>query len=142
MTTTDEEGPWYRDGLEFRCQQCGNCCTGDPGRVWIDADELQQIADLLGMSTGAVRLHHTRLYGRRLSLTEYANGDCTFFDPETRRCRVYSARPRQCQTWPFWKSNLKSQHAWEDMQRNCPGAGAGDFYSLEDIERLASEIDI
>ena len=24
--------PWYADGLAFTCTQCGNCCTGGPGR--------------------------------------------------------------------------------------------------------------
>src|SRR5437763_2408788 len=22
-----DETPWYRDGLAFRCTRCGNCCT-------------------------------------------------------------------------------------------------------------------
>jgi len=139
---TTQDVPWYENGLKFRCSQCGNCCTGDPGRVWVDADELKQIAELLELSIGEVRLHHTRLYGGRLSLTEFANGDCTFFDAEMRRCRIYPVRPRQCRTWPFWNSNLKSEQAWNATQRDCPGAGTGDFYSLEDIERLAAEIDI
>ena len=26
---------WYADGLRFTCTQCGNCCTGQPGFVWI-----------------------------------------------------------------------------------------------------------
>ena len=77
-----EQEPWYRDGLNFTCTQCGNCCTGAPGVVWVDDAEIKAIADLTGKSTGEILLMHTRLYAGRRTLTEYANGDCTFFDPE------------------------------------------------------------
>ena len=37
----DESAPWYRDGLRFTCTRCGNCCTGAPGYVWVDADAMK-----------------------------------------------------------------------------------------------------
>jgi Fe-S-cluster containining protein len=131
------EDPWYKDGLCFSCTQCGNCCTGAPGVVWVTEEDIVRIAEHLGVSVGEVRLMHTRPVGRRLSLREFANGDCTFFDGETRRCRIYEARPVQCRTWPFWQSNLDSEAAWEATQRECPGAGQGTFYSLEEVEQAA-----
>lgn len=138
----DRQAPWYADGLRFQCTQCGNCCTGAPGVVWVDDDELQAIADHLGVSIGEVRLEHTRLYGGRVSLREFANGDCTFFDGATRRCRIYPVRPRQCQTWPFWRSNLESPQAWTETSQGCPGINCGDLVPLEDVERLAAVIEI
>ncbi len=134
--------PWYRDGLHFKCTQCGNCCTGAPGVVWVTEQELQNIADYLGVGVGEVRVQHTRLIGRRVSLTEYANGDCTFFDPQTRRCKVYPVRPTQCQTWPFWPSNISSSEEWEEVKSVCPGSGQGNFYSLEEIEHQARRMKI
>lgn len=134
--------PWYADGLRFECTQCGNCCTGQPGYVWVDEDELQQIADCLKVSIGEVRLLHTRQARGRVSLTEFANGDCTFFDPKQRRCRVYSARPKQCRTWPFWRSNLASEQSWSETESHCPGAGCGSLVSLDEIERLTSQVDV
>ncbi|MBX3443316.1 MAG: YkgJ family cysteine cluster protein [Planctomyces sp.] len=132
------DSPWYRDGLRFQCTQCGNCCSGFPGFVWLTDDELQAIADHLGQTIGETRLMHTRLYRGQLSLAEFANGDCTFFDPATRGCRVYPARPTQCRTWPFWRSNLASPDAWERAGATCPGVGQGDFIPLEQIESLAA----
>jgi Fe-S-cluster containining protein len=132
------EPPWYRDGLRFECTQCGNCCSGFPGFVWITDDELAAIASFLGKSTGEVRLLHTRLYGGRLSLSEFANGDCTFFDPKTRGCSIYPARPTQCRTWPFWRSNLESPESWQRTAAGCPGIGHGDFVPLEAIESRAA----
>jgi Fe-S-cluster containining protein len=139
---SSEEGPWYRDGLRFRCTQCGNCCTGDPGVVWASEDEIRQIATFLGKSYGEVLLQHTRLEEGRRSLTEFANGDCTFFDAATRGCKIYPVRPVQCRTWPFWNSNLENPQAWKDVQASCPGAGHGDFFPLAEIERRAAELDL
>ena len=137
-----ENTPWYRDGLCFSCTQCGNCCTGDPGVVWVTEQDIANIAELTGKSRGEIRLLHTRIMGGRVSLREHANGDCTFFDPENRTCTIYEARPTQCRTWPFWNSNLQSPESWREVKRTCPGAGQGEFYSLEEVQRRAAEMDI
>ncbi len=134
--------PWYEVGLHFGCTGCGNCCTGAPGHVWVDEQDIQNIAACLDKPVGEIRLMHTRPARGRVSLTEFANGDCTFFDPATRRCRIYPVRPIQCRTWPFWRSNLSTPESWQQMSRGCPGAGQGDFVSLEEIERQASACDI
>jgi Fe-S-cluster containining protein len=137
-----EQEPWYRDGLNFTCTQCGNCCTGAPGVVWVDDAEIKAIADLTGKSTGEILLMHTRLYAGRRTLTEYANGDCTFFDPEKRGCTIYEARPVQCRTWPFWNSNLKDKASWDSLSPDCPGAGKGAFVSFEEIQKQSEQIDL
>ena len=36
--------PWYADGLRFECSQCGDCCTGEPGYVWVDEAEITAMA--------------------------------------------------------------------------------------------------
>jgi hypothetical protein len=127
--------PWYQEGLCFDCTQCGNCCTGAPGYVWVNAEEIAALADRLGFdSPQAFEEQYVRRIGIRKSLREYPNGDCVFFDVERRRCSVYEQRPRQCRTWPFWNSNLKSPEAWESVCEICPGSGKGKLYSLEAIE--------
>eukprot|EP00913_Durusdinium_trenchii_P035311 g33041.t1 len=136
-----ESEPWYRDGLRFQCTQCGNCCTGAPGVVWVNDDEIEEIARVLDKPVGEIRLMHTRPYPGGTSLTEFANGDCTFLDPETRGCKVYAARPRQCRTWPFWKSNLQSRKAWDEASRDCPGMDQGDLVQLELIESQAAVLE-
>ncbi len=106
--------PWYKDGLQFTCTQCGDCCTGPPGVVWVTDEEIQEIAAYLDKPVGEIRLFHTRIVRGRVSLTEYENGDCTFFDPVKRHCKVYKSRPVQCRTWPFWNSHLESPKAWSE----------------------------
>lgn len=136
----NSEQPWYSDGLRFTCTQCGNCCTGPEGFVWVNAEEIQQIAEFIGKSVADMEFEHTRRVGRKVSLREFPNGDCTFFDGKTRGCTVYPVRPRQCRTWPFWNSNLESPATWHEVQQVCPGAGKGNFFSLEEIEAKAAEI--
>ena len=133
--------PWYKDGLNFTCSQCGDCCTGGPGVVWVTDDELKEIATYLDKPLGEIRLFHTRMVRGRLSLTEFQNGDCTFFDPEKRHCKVYPVRPTQCRTWPFWTSNLSSEEKWQETCKYCPGSGTGAFFSLEEIEERAGRVE-
>ena len=35
---------WYDEGLRFQCSQCGDCCTGAPGYVWVNQEEIEQLA--------------------------------------------------------------------------------------------------
>ena len=134
--------PWYEKGLNFTCSQCGDCCTGAPGTVRVSDDELLEIAEYLDKPIGEIRLFHTRVIRGRVSLTELANGDCTFFDGRTRKCTVYAARPIQCRTWPFWDSHLATPEAWDRVCEKCPGSGQGAFFSLEQIEERASRIEM
>jgi len=57
-----------------------------------------------------------------------------FFDGKTRKCRVYQVRPRQCRTWPFWESNLRTPEMWAQTCQVCPGSGTGRLYQLEEIQ--------
>ena len=134
--------PWYAEGLRFECTQCGDCCTGAPGAVWVTDEELTAIAAELGQPLGEVRLLHTKLMGGRWSLRDYPNGDCVFLDPQTRRCQVYAARPMQCRTWPFWPSNIETTDSWKRTCDHCPGSGMGTLHSLEVIQLQAGACEI
>lgn len=129
-----KKGAWYRDGLQFECTQCGKCCSGAPGFVWVDPDEIIDLARAMQMEEDEFEKKFVRQVGNRYSLIEYPDGDCIFLEPETRHCLVYAARPIQCRTWPFWDSNLESKRTWKETCRICPGAGEGKLYSLAEIE--------
>ena len=126
--------PWYSTGLKFTCSQCGDCCTGAPGYVWVNNEEITALAQLVGMSLEQFEDQYVRRVGARKSLKEFPGGDCVFFDSQSRKCNVYAARPRQCRTWPFWDSNLKTAEDWKHTCSVCPGSGQGKLYSLEEIE--------
>jgi Fe-S-cluster containining protein len=131
--------PWYHEGLRFRCTRCGNCCTGPPGVVWVEPEEIAAIAEFRGEKVEETRDLHTRVVGRDRSLREKANGDCVFYDRE-RGCTIYPVRPRQCQTWPFWDSNVVTPESWKRTQATCPGANQGDLITIEEITRRLNVI--
>ncbi len=129
--------PWYEEGLRFTCTQCGNCCTGAPGYVWVNQAEIEALASIVGEpDVGAFEKKYVRRVGVRKSLVEFPNGDCVFFDSEARICTVYNARPRQCRTWPFWSSNLKNEQAWRETCEVCPGSGRGKLHDLASIDEM------
>jgi Fe-S-cluster containining protein len=132
--TQKQATPWYKDGLRFKCTACGDCCTGAPGFVWVNKEEIARLAAQLELDVDEFESRYVREIGVRKSLVEYDNGDCVFFDGATRKCLVYGARPRQCRTWPFWDSNVRTPEAWAETCRVCPGSGTGPLYQLSDIE--------
>jgi Fe-S-cluster containining protein len=129
-----DEQPWYADGLAFECTRCGNCCTGDPGYVWVTDEELATIAKFLGQPLQEVRELYSRKARGRRSLREKNNGDCVFFDRQ-KGCTIYAVRPPQCRTWPFWDSNVATPDDWERTCRVCPGSGQGEVIPVEEISR-------
>jgi Fe-S-cluster containining protein len=126
--------PWYQDGLRFTCTRCGKCCTGAPGFVWVNDEELAAIARLRGESVEEVRDRYTHMATRGRTLSEKNNGDCVFYD-RTEGCTVYSVRPRQCRTWPFWESNVATPETWDRTCEICPGSGQGELIPAEEITR-------
>ncbi|MCS6851341.1 MAG: YkgJ family cysteine cluster protein [Gemmataceae bacterium] len=126
--------PWYHAGLRFRCTRCGHCCTGTPGVVWVNAEELAAIASFRGEPLDQTTALYSRPLRGKRTLREKANGDCIFYDP-SQGCTIYPVRPRQCRTWPFWESNLATPADWERTCRICPGSGQGDLIPAEEITR-------
>jgi len=149
LETADGADPWFADGLRFTCSQCGNCCTGGPGFVWISPAEIIRLALHLGISRNQVIRRYCRKIGRRFSLKETKNPrhggfDCIFIkelpavgEAHPRRiCSVYEARPLQCRTWPFWEGNLATRKAWHHASRTCLGMNSGRLFNRHQIEKL------
>jgi Fe-S-cluster containining protein len=131
--------PWYKEGLRFKCTGCGECCTGSPGYVWVDEEEIALLSSELQISKEAFIKQYTRRIGDRISLKEHPpnkehpqNHDCVFL--KERKCLVYSARPKQCRTYPWWPENLSSRKAWEAEAKRCEGINHPDaiLYKIDD----------
>ncbi|HNQ23209.1 MAG TPA: YkgJ family cysteine cluster protein [Phycisphaerae bacterium] len=129
---------WYQDGLHFTCTQCGHCCSGAPGYVWVTKEEIVRIARFLERDDDRLAEHQVRRVGLHFSLTERANGDCVFLTRSNGAtgCAIYPVRPLQCRTWPFWSQNLAARTAWDSAAAGCPGMNCGKFYSVGLIEAI------
>lgn len=132
---------WYKEGLRFTCTECGNCCTGAPGYVWLTAEEITRIAEFLDRKDGWLPSDTLRRVGLRYSLTEKSNGDCVYLQNINgkRQCSIYSVRPLQCRTWPFWTCNLKSSADWAWASENCPGMNNGKKHDYVHIETVRTK---
>ena len=137
--SNDQSDAWYADGLRFQCSQCGDCCSGEPGYVWLDQDEIDAMAAEMAMDSKDFERKFVRKVGVDRSLNEYPDGDCILLDPATRKCTVYQSRPIQCRTWPFWDSNLENPAQWRETCQVCPGSGKGRLYTFEEIELQRKE---
>lgn len=144
---TSQKKPWYAPGLHFSCTQCGNCCTGPTGVVYVSDEEAALIAEYRNMALADfLKEYCEKRYGRWI-LKEVAHEergyDCVFLRWHARTgkalCSIYPVRPTQCWTWPFWKDNLRSQKAWDNAAKTCPGMSQGGaFLPVQEIRiRLA-----
>lgn len=108
--------------------------------MWVSDSEIEALAQLTERSVEEFRSTHVKRSGRRgLVLRQKRNQDCVFWD-DSAGCKVYSARPRQCRTYPFWKAILRSEYDWQSERRSCPGVGEGPLHDLEAIEsKLADD---
>lgn len=148
--------PWYADGLRFTCTQCGNCCGGAPGYVWVNRDDIIRIADYLKITPEEMTEQHCRKVSGRWSLNEGPGPgsayDCVFLREEKvakrtptgervtlgrRYCSVYPVRPLQCRTWPFWRENLATPATWDHASQRCHGMNHGRRnFTVEQIESI------
>lgn len=153
LDVSQTESTWYSTGLHFTCTQCGNCCTGGPGYVWITEEEIAKLAAELKLSVPETMRKFCRKIGERYSLKEHRNSaglyDCVFLkeipaEPAAdgqiplpkRVCTIYNARPLQCRTWPFWAGNLASPESWTRAGDRCPGLNNGRKFTKKQIEAV------
>jgi Fe-S-cluster containining protein len=154
LQNNETETPWYADGLKFTCTQCGNCCTGGPGYVWISEVEIARLAEYLKLTPEETLSKYCRKTSGRVTLKERrtpeGNYDCIFLKeqpgpgsadgsiPKRRKtCSVYPVRPLQCRTWPFWPENLWSPEKWKHSGKRCHGMSNGHrHFTLEQIQTL------
>ncbi|RMH23936.1 MAG: YkgJ family cysteine cluster protein [Planctomycetota bacterium] len=136
-------------GLRFSCTMCGACCTGPSGFVLFTDDEADAMAAAMGVSRDEFLTRYTRetVLGRSLAEKPSPFGqDCVFLDrdrvPGRAVCGLYEARPEQCRTWPFWKSNLRTRRNWEQAAARCPGMNKGPLTDPETVRLTRDRLDI
>lgn len=127
---------WYSNGLKFECTQCGHCCTGAPGYVWVTLPEIYRIAEFLGIDDYEFTKKYVRKVHQKFSLIEMPNGDCVFYD---KGCKIYPVRPTQCRTFPFWPEIVRTPASWKVAAIECPGMNEGRTFNESEIEKLSNE---
>ena len=135
--------PWYKDGLRFQVHRLRRLLHRRAGlRVGQQGRHRRARRRSRNSTSTKFEARYVREIGVRKSLIEYDNGDCVFFDGKTRKCRVYAARPRQCRTWPFWDSNIRTPEAWAETCEVCPAAAPAGSISSKRSKQQAAVIRI
>ena len=116
-----------KDGFEFGfdpngCNSCkGNCCIGESGYIWINAQEMQALAIHLGLPIEELKRIYLNKIDYKFSIKEVKlssnNFACCFFDLDKKQCSVYHVRPTQCRTFPFWDYFKDNK---EEVYKECP----------------------
>lgn len=123
---------WFSEGLRFSCQQCGKCCKGPGGYVWLTEEEAEVLAEVIGISKEVFFKKYLRTVQRQLSLIDNYRGDCILMDDDG-RCKYYDQRPSQCKTFPWWPELVASPEIWESNPYRCPGIDVGRLFTEEEI---------
>ncbi|MEA3372240.1 MAG: YkgJ family cysteine cluster protein [Campylobacterota bacterium] len=104
------------------CANCGGrCCTGESGNIFVNSGEIRAIASVLKLDAEVFKSGYLIKKGYRYSLREKVVGvshDCIFYDREHNGCKIYLARPMQCQTFPFWDYYKERV---DELKVECPG---------------------
>jgi Fe-S-cluster containining protein len=137
-----EKKPFYKESrLRFQCTGCGKCCYGVPGDHYIKVSETERetIRNHLGIGRDWFR----RRYLETLAPGEFGirlnpDGACPFLQRDG-NCSIYSLRPGQCRTYPFWPEIVLHRRSWHQESRRCEGINAGEPVAVPTIEKSLSE---
>lgn len=106
------------------CEACGGKCCRWGGYVWVVEDDIRAMAGIMNLDLESFADEYLRAAYGRLSLQERlweGESICSLFDPYSGRCLVYSARPEQCRTFPFWEAYRQN---YQQLLNLCPGVAA------------------
>ena len=116
-----------KEGFDFSfdtsaCNSCaGRCCTGESGYIYVSKNEIEEISKLLNLDIKDFVNEYLFKKSYKYSIKEVKHNDsfeCVFYDREINGCKIYTARPSQCITFPFWDYYKKRV---DELQEECPG---------------------
>lgn len=131
---------WYSEGLQFQCQGSGNCCAshGEFGYVYLTESDVTRAAKSLKISPAKFKSEYCHRVDGFLAIKDNPLGpDCLFL--KERRCHIYSGRPTQCRTWPFWPEVMNAKKWKKNVESFCPGVNQGRLYTAQEINEILGE---
>ena len=131
----------YKDGIRFECQGSGKCCVSREsyGFVYLSDNDLKRFSNYFKLSIKKFKEEYCQITDGFVHLIEKTelNGNCIFL--KDKKCSVYTCRPSQCRTWPFWNENMNAKVWNKNIAINCPGIGKGKNIKYKIIKKLLKE---
>ena len=122
--------------FSFKCQGSSNCCVsrGNYGFVYLSNVDLNRLSKFFKIKKNEFIKRYCDLTNNFLHLKEVRkNGDCIFL--HNKKCSIYTARPIQCRTWPFWNDNMNAKKWNSEIAKFCPGIGKGKEIKKNEIKK-------
>jgi Fe-S-cluster containining protein len=113
------------------------------GTTYIDIDEIFALGEKLQCSTKTLLENYIN-FGEKIVrinkkeikfkffMIKQQKGACIFL--QGHECKIYSARPFQCQQFPFWFELFNNKKLYREIQKTCQGFGKGRKYNAAEIE--------
>jgi Fe-S-cluster containining protein len=121
MSVITQEGFNYQFNTSA-CASCGaHCCSGESGYIRISQNEMVAIANFLKMDVETFMQIYLYKDGFKWAIKERKRDDlydCAFLDYKSGNCLIYSVRPNQCRTFPFWDYYKEKI---DELKVECPG---------------------
>jgi Fe-S-cluster containining protein len=119
--TTTSQDVWWKEGVNFKCTGCGKCCMND-GEVWLDVDEFHDLCSSLNMTyesaldqyVESIQSNWVKLKSKGSDITPGVTSQCIFLADDGKQCSIYSSRPAQCRSYPYWPRLLSSPSEFND----------------------------
>ncbi|MDA3793431.1 MAG: YkgJ family cysteine cluster protein [Elusimicrobia bacterium] len=104
--------------IDFNCESCGNCCR-EKGFVEVSDSEIKDIAKYLAVIRTHFIKKHINEVRDKLCFNEHPEEPCKFLKDNS--CNIYPVRPKQCRTFPYWRSIARNDDRIKEMLRYCEG---------------------
>ncbi len=83
--------------MKNKCVDCGNCCR--------ETEMILSARDVLRIKNNDPKnlreIDFVKKIEDRLFQLKNTDGDCFFFDPTTKLCKIYAVRPQGCRFYPL-----------------------------------------
>ncbi len=83
--------------MKNKCEDCGNCCRET--EMILSAQDIARIKNKYPKSLR--RINFVKKSADGLFHLKNEHGNCVFFDPTTKLCKIYEVRPEGCRFYPL-----------------------------------------
>ena len=112
---------------------------GDYAHVYLNEPDLARLAAHVGMTARDFRRRYTVRDELGWTELDFSERCCPFLNEPGGRCSVYTARPTQCRTFPFWREFVQNEEWTPAVHALCEGIGEGPVHAAEKVEALMRE---
>lgn len=118
----------------MKCHRCGNCCI-DSDPINIYREDITDLSKFLKMPESEFIERHTAKFDGEDGYKLKNVSPCEFWDVDTKKCKVYPARPIACRAYPVLSSECIAKGTMGYI--DCPGsADTLDEFNRDNLQYL------